>query len=234
MDELERALDDCLQQLTSGKSSLGQCLARYPKYAAELRPILETALRLQQGKELRPSGAIRNRARAKLASHMEAHPRQPRKVRVVPRLAFGIVIVALLAMAAGTGFAQAALPGDALYNLKLSSERAWRAAAPDPVSADLVLADRRATELVTLASRPAITTVDIANAANAESEGIAAYNDVLWRLATESTGPQASHILHELKSHQNRLSEVGIHVPELDSIVSHANPGDNQGQNQSP
>ena len=38
MDELELVLDDCLQRLASGKSSLAQCLARYPQYAAELRP----------------------------------------------------------------------------------------------------------------------------------------------------------------------------------------------------
>src|SRR5512146_1233597 len=143
MDELELALDDCLQRLASGKLSLGQCLARYPQYASELRPILETALRVQQGKNVRPSGAMRARTRARLAQHIERHPRQPRKIRVVPRLAFALVSVALALILVGTAFAQAALPGQVLYRLKLSTERAWRAASPNPVSTDLLLADRR-------------------------------------------------------------------------------------------
>src|SRR5512135_1073625 len=122
MDELELALDECLRQLASGKVSLGQCLARYPQYATELRPILETAMRVQQGKVMRPSGAVRARARRKIANYIETHPRQPRKVRVVPRLAFVMVTLALALMLVGTGFAQAALPGQPLYRLKLSTE----------------------------------------------------------------------------------------------------------------
>ena len=47
MDEIEIALEDCLQQITTGRSSVGQCLSRYPRYAAELRPMLEAAVRLR-------------------------------------------------------------------------------------------------------------------------------------------------------------------------------------------
>ncbi len=215
MDDLELALDDCLQQLAAGTSSLGQCLARYPKYAKELRPLLETALRLQQGKELRPSGALRDRARAELLSHMKSHPRR-RKPRGIPKLAAGILSLALALGVVGTAVAQTALPGQTLYGLKLSTERAWRAASGNPVSADLTLADRRTRELITLASD------GDSERSSAESQGIAAYTDVLNRLATEADGPSGEEIMTALQVHQTALLSAGIHVPELERILLHA------------
>src|SRR5512146_1090206 len=119
MDELENALDDCLQRLASGKTTLAQCLARYPQHANELRPMLEAALQVRRGKDVRPSGAVRDRTRTKLMKHIATHPRQPRTIRVVPRLAFSLVGVVLALLMAGTAAAQGAMPGQALYGLKL-------------------------------------------------------------------------------------------------------------------
>ncbi len=39
-------LDDSLQQISSGASTLEDCLARHPEDAAELRPLLQSAGRL--------------------------------------------------------------------------------------------------------------------------------------------------------------------------------------------
>ncbi len=231
MEELELALDDCLQRLASGKASLAQCLARYPQYAAELRPMLEAALELRRGKAVRPSGAVRYRTRTKLQQHIEAHPRQPRKMRVVPRLAFMVMVLACVLLAAGTGAAQAAMPGQILYGLKLSSERAWRAAAPDPVAADLYLADRHANELVMVASwQPASAAGGGVSEESAEAQAMGAYVEVLDRLATETTALNASSILSELQEHHDKLLRAGIHVPRLDDIISHAQSQKNPGQ----
>src|SRR5512143_3588430 len=104
MDDLELALDKCLQQLAAGKWSLGQCLAQYPQYAAELRPLLETALQLQHGKAIRPSGSMRDRTRAELANYMQAHPRG-RKASALPKAGAKVgvlLIVVLLALAIAT------------------------------------------------------------------------------------------------------------------------------------
>ena len=233
MDDLELALDDCLQRLASGKSSLAQCLARYPQYAAELRPLLETALRLQQGKDVRPTGALRDRARAELADYIQSHPQRGRRERNLPKLAMGVLIVVCLLALGGTAFAQAALPGQILYALKLSTERAWRSAAPDPVSADLTLADRRANELIMLGQQNSMV-VDVSAQANAESQGIAAYNDVLNRLGTETDGPNGDRILMELQGHQTALSHAGIHIPKLDDIISQAHSQKNHNPKNTP
>lgn len=234
MDELELALEDCLQRMSAGKSSLGQCLARYPQHATELRPMLEAAVRLQEGRKLRPSGSVRTRTRGKIMNYIEQHPRQPRTMRAVPRLAFGMVVLALLLMLTGTGFAQAALPGEPLYGLKLTTERAWRAASPDPVATDLFLAGRRAAELVAVVSHRATTPKDVADQSKAEAAGMAAYTDVLNRLAKEAKGPEGDHILRELKQHRDTLSQAGIEVPMLDDIILHGQPDNNgqQGQGQ--
>ena len=42
--DIDGALDKCLTQLQRGQSTLDECLALYPELAAELRPLLETAL----------------------------------------------------------------------------------------------------------------------------------------------------------------------------------------------
>ncbi|MGE5072101.1 MAG: hypothetical protein ACM3MF_01620, partial [Anaerolineae bacterium] len=212
MNEFENALDDCLRQLGSGRSSLGQCLARYPQYAAELRPLLETALRLQRGRGVRPSGAARDRTRSKVAEYIQSHPQRPRNMTPVPRLAFAMLVVVLAFAFASTAFAQTALPGQILYALKLSSERAWRAASPNPVDVDISLADRRADEILVLATNRAHAARDDSKTVEAESEGIAGYNDVLLRLADEVKGPDADHILIVLQAHQAKFSHAGIHV----------------------
>ena len=220
MDELELALEDCLQQLASGTISLGQCISRYPRYAAQLRSMLEAAVRLQQGRQVRPSGALRDRTRARLAEHMESHPgRPPRGGHAIPKFAVTLVALAFALFMVGTAFAQAALPGQTLYNWKLSTERAWRATSADQVSFDLTLADRRTDELLTVSKDRSL----------GETDGIAAYTELLNRLAAETNGPNRAKVMNALESHQKKLSQAGIHVPELDEIVSHSKGQAGQG-----
>ena len=37
-NDLETILDACLSQIEEGESSLDECVARYPEYAAQLQP----------------------------------------------------------------------------------------------------------------------------------------------------------------------------------------------------
>jgi ferric-dicitrate binding protein FerR (iron transport regulator) len=45
--DLTHALDECLALLGEGRATLEECLARYPKCASDLRPLLELTLELQ-------------------------------------------------------------------------------------------------------------------------------------------------------------------------------------------
>ena len=46
-NELNNILDECLEKVLSGES-IEQCLQAYPEQAAELEPLLQTALAVSQ------------------------------------------------------------------------------------------------------------------------------------------------------------------------------------------
>lgn len=155
MTEFERVLEDCLRNLERGASTVDQCLARHPEHAAQLRPLLLAATRLEGGRSVGPSPAFKARARAGLTRHMQAHPRRSAEFGFnFMRLATGLAVMLLALLTAGTVYAQGALPGDVFYNWKLASENIWRAASPDPVAADIAIANRRIDEMNALADDP--------------------------------------------------------------------------------
>lgn len=210
MNDFDQVLDDCLGQIASGASSLDECLARHPEYSARLRPLLQTAGRLERGRELQPSPAFKARGRAQLTTYMQAHPRHVK--RPLPpfwRAAISLATLAMAFVVTGTAFAQNALPGQPLYGWKLSSEQAWRAVAPDPVSVDLHLADRRTDELRAVAPN-----------ADREAQASNGYREVLSRLETESDAHNSERIMERLRSHQEKLSAAGITIPELNVYLS--------------
>ena len=64
MTEFEQVLDECLDDLEQGASKVDECLARHPKHAAQLKPILLLAEGLEQGRAVEPSPAFKARTRA--------------------------------------------------------------------------------------------------------------------------------------------------------------------------
>jgi hypothetical protein len=208
MKEFERVLEDCLHDLERGASNVDECLERHPKHAVQLRPILLIAARLEQGGEIQPSPAYKIRARAQLMAHMRAHPRRMPGISPFLRLAFSLAALVLAFLVTGTALAQSALPGEPLYNWKLASEMAWRALSPDPLRADLALADRRVAELVALAGDP-----------RRSVRALEAYQEALSRLESEGDAEAQSRILLVLQTHQSLLKQAGLSVPELDAYV---------------
>jgi len=118
----ELVLDQALQLRAAG-SSVEACLARFPQYAAELRPLLETAAHaaggLRAGEPLPPPDLARGRARVLHA----ARASQPRPATIVLRWATALAFV--LALGFGVSAASArSLPGDVLYPVKRALEGA--------------------------------------------------------------------------------------------------------------
>lgn len=209
MDNFDLILDNCLTEMSSGASSLDECLARHPEHAAQLKPLLQTALKIERGRAIQPSPAFKARARTELYAHMQAHPR--RRVwgfSSAWRVAVSLAVLVAAFFITGTAFAQSALPGESLYPWKLSSERVWRAVAPDRVAVDLSLADRRIGELTIIAADPA-----------RKAEALNGYNEVLIRLKSERDAQSDERILPVLKAHQEKLSKAGVSVPDLDNIL---------------
>lgn len=157
MIPLEDALEDCLVRLAGG-ATVGECLEHYPEHAPQLRRMLVAARHLEIGQDLHPSPVFVNRNRTKLMAFAKANPR--RKPFSLAgfltdnlRLATAFSVAAFGFVALGAGAAQAAVPGDTLYPVKLISEQTWRAVAPDPLSVDLALSERRVDELIKVAGQ---------------------------------------------------------------------------------
>ncbi len=230
MNEIEGILDNCLQRMSEGGASLEDCLGQYPAQAAELKPMLEAALDLGRGRGLTPSGQYKNRARSKLMDYVQAHPKgRGWFPSLAVRVSAGIAMALAVLMLAGTAYAQNALPGQAFYNWKVASEKAWRAVAPNPVAVDLTIANRRAQELTIVVQRR--------SQADEQAQALQDYHEILQQLQSDSNPSDLNQILQTLQMHKQQFQQAGIDVPQLDAILhgngnQNNNGGGNGGGNQ--
>lgn len=144
MDRLDRyeIFEQCLRQLQMGRS-LDEVLAPYGDQAAELRPLLETAViagSLRPPREVPASAENRSRAlfltRAGQARSRQNRPWAAWLPRFTPAVLTRVVMIALvLSGLVGTGFTSAkSIPGDTLYPVKIAVEKARLSFAGNPES----------------------------------------------------------------------------------------------------
>ena len=128
MNELYDVLELCLQEIEKG-TDIETVLSRYPKYADELRPLLESSVDAIRLAPPGPSADVERRGRARLlqqAALMRESQGQPsRRLWSVPlRRALVTLTVVGVLFISSTSLVQAAsttLPGDNLYPVK----RTW-------------------------------------------------------------------------------------------------------------
>lgn len=222
MPKLENILDECVARLASGEATLGDCLTRYPEHADELRRLLTAATWLEVGREVRPAPIFKARARAQLLAHMKAKPRKQNSgiwaallsFRFYPALsrslnvAVGLAAILILFLSTGTVLAQSALPGESLYEWKLTSEQLLRTVHPDPLSVDLMMARRRTYDLAQVAGDP-----------QAETVALEGYQQTLSHLSHYNE-PEAQHAISEVLSQQKAvLAQAQVTVPELNQLL---------------
>jgi hypothetical protein len=210
-NDLEGILDACLSDILRGTSTLEECLARHPEHAAQLKPLLQTAARVQRGvRKPTASPAFKARARAKLTRHMEAHPPQKRGgLSVFQKLALNFAALACTFLIAGTVYAQSVLPGSSFYPWKLASERVWRSVSADPVSTDIRVLNRRANEWIAVAGDPALS-----------PKALERYQDAEVTLKSSVNETTQTRILLVIESNKKLLEDSGVLInpPELESI----------------
>ncbi len=155
---LDEALARCLDEIRAG-ADIEQVLARYPTDAAALRPLLELALQLQEVSipSPRPEAIQRGRARVMAAAQRIQSIRtgwHPGRRWVPALLTAGLMLALLLGGGAlGVQAAEASLPGDPLYPLKLlkeSAELAWAERQGDPLPIVIRQLERRSEEIETM------------------------------------------------------------------------------------
>jgi hypothetical protein len=204
-NDLETILDVCLYQIEEGESSIDECLARYPEHSAQLKPLLHAATKLARGREVMPAPSYRMRARSQLNVFMQQNPQRKRVSPVFWRVAVGLVTMVMLFIASGTAFAQQALPGDALYNWKLTSEHVWRFTKSDQLGYDIALSNRRMNELLVVSGDQMRREWAIQN-----------YEKLLIKFRTAEDAKDRERILPVLRAQHEALIEAGITVPELE------------------
>ncbi|HEY2981819.1 MAG TPA: hypothetical protein VGJ22_11605 [Anaerolineales bacterium] len=209
MTDFEHILTDSLDQIASGEATPEEIMLRNPEHAGRLKPLLRTAARLQRGNAVRLTPAAKARGRAKLTSYTHAHPRRKRAPTGPWRATVSLAALVVAFLMAGTAFAQSALPGDALYSWKRTSERVWHTVSLDRVGTDLAISERRASELSRLNADP-----DRSPRARED------YQRALQDL-NDSADPDAqTRIYKSLQGQQELLKNAGISLPELDDFIS--------------
>ena len=149
-------LSRCLEAIAAGETA-DACLARYPEYAAELRPLLAIASELETLGQYKMSDAARLRAKARLRRAVASRRDQRatpkgwlrpglfQMPRVAAGLAFTLICVLLMA-----GIVAASGPGDLAYGLRIAAERIPARLAPSAEArarAELGIANRRLADL---------------------------------------------------------------------------------------
>jgi len=224
MSKLEKVLDDCLAQLASGQSTVGECLADHPEHAQELQRLLLTAQILEPGQNSEPTPIFKARARSRLMAHMQANPKKKRSATYWPawaplflgrsfNMAFGLAAVLVLFLSTGTVLAQSALPGEALYDWKLASEEVFRTLHPNPLSVDLMVAERRVDDLTQVSDND-----------EAVALALLEYQHTLSNLSDYHTPESRQAISAALVRQKAELDQVQVDVPELDRLLTELGP----------
>lgn len=169
---LEQMLDRCLDIVIKDNVTLESCLHLYPRHAAELEPLLRTALETRRTLHFTPSAAAKDRARLALHNAMRQPKATPQWRRpwsllgsMSPQLsgpyrwAMGAAVSLLLAVMAGTGVvaaSSASMPGQPLYPVKRAVEQVRLTTTfNNQAKAQLYagLASRRSQEMAVVAAR---------------------------------------------------------------------------------
>lgn len=209
-NDLETILDVCLYQIETGESNIDECIARYPEHADQLKPLLKAATKLARGREIVPDSSYKARARTQLNVYMQQYPQRRHVSPVFWRFSIVLMTVMTLFLVSGTAFAQGALPGDAFYDWKLTSENVWRFTSTDPLGVDISLSNRRMNELVSVSG-------DHVRRARA----IENYEKLLVKFDAEQDAQKRARILPILRAQHEELIKAGVSVPELEKLFPH-------------
>ncbi len=159
MNEFENILDECLQRLINGES-IEACLSRYPRYRAELEPLLRTAQDTLKAADIKPRPEFRDRASYQFQTALREMPVKEKRgfFTLVPRWAtvVSIVVIVLLAFGGTVAASFNSLPGEPLYQVKMATETVRLSLTPsDTGKAQLnaAFADERVDEIIRMAEK---------------------------------------------------------------------------------
>ena len=216
--KFQRIFAECQIKLLNETATQEELIALYPEYAAQLAPLLQTVISLASARDVTPLPTFIAYTREALLHYMVSHPRRSQRsvnVTVSWRLASALAVLIVSLLATQTAQAQAALPGEPLYNWKRASELVWRAISLDPVSIDIVLAERRIDEWIAVADDP-----------ERSASALDGYREVISRLQSATAEQKIVRIVPVLRTQQQILNDAGLKSNELDTylVAAASNP----------
>ncbi len=164
MAKIEKIFDECIERMMRGES-MESCLTSHPKEAAQLEPLLRTALRISwKAAEYEPRPGFQDLLRARLeGAHLYAYQkRQPVKTgggfslqrAWVPAM---IAILAVIFSGAGTvAAASYSMPDQTLYPVKEATETVRLALTfsdTEKARVNVKLAETRSEEIAVMAGK---------------------------------------------------------------------------------
>jgi hypothetical protein len=188
--KLDDIFNECYERIRSGES-LESCLSKYPEYAAQLEPLLRTALDIgRRASYIQPRPEFKHWALVRLEgqqnyNHISQQRQPPKPGRFSLRQSWVVAVAAvLIVLLAGGGTVIAssnAMPDDTLYPVKLATEEARLTFAitdAQKAQVHIQLAETRAVEVETMANegkteQAAITAEKFAEELERASQAIA-------------------------------------------------------------
>ncbi len=158
--EFDNILNECLERLLVKGETIEQCLQSYPEQAAELKPLLQTALVVKKASAIQPRAEFKAKARYQFRSALQevASRRSRPFFGWLPRWATVVTIVLILLLAGGGTVAAAgnSMPDNPLYPVKLATEQVRLVLTPSQLGKARLcarLADRRVAEIIYMANK---------------------------------------------------------------------------------
>ena len=208
MTSFQYILEECLTALSNDTATVDECLARYPQYAEQLKPLLGTIRYLKLGRSVKPSLAFKSYSRVHLTQHLHFNPRRSQWSQFFWRITTTFAVLMTTLLITGTVHAQTVLPGDNFYSWKRASEEVWRALSINSISADIALSERRLNEWVAVADDPKLS-----------AEAMLDYFEELDRLKQKETVETHSFIAPIIRTHHEILDDAGL--PGADLVESY-------------
>ena len=137
--DIELLLDNCISEIRNGKS-IDECIAEYPQYASQLRPLLHLVQKIETLPKPEPAPETISGTLINLGHHIAQHSMTSEKPTAIEKLrkkssifniirrpkiawAFSAVFLFLVVLFSAATISANSVPGDILYPLKLATEK---------------------------------------------------------------------------------------------------------------
>jgi hypothetical protein len=229
-DKLLDALETCLQRIQQGEP-LDSVLTHYPHLAAQLRPLLKTAMRARSTsrESLPPTVLSRQRSRGlALAADLRMGKNHHLLQRRFWRLAITVLsVIAILVMSSnGLLIASAhSIPGDTLYPLKRSVESTQLHLVSDPAEKQVLeqeFSERRVDETKSLITHQRVESVEFTGVVSSQSESEWVVSGIPVVITTQTNINEGIGIGDEIEVDGSTTAAGGVEAIRLSLVKDSA------------